>query len=225
VRTGPGGEVLGFLEKPEPAQIDTNLINAGAYVLEAGVLDLIEDGQPVSIERETFPSLVGAGLVALVQSGYWSDVGTPESYIVAHHDLLAGRIHSQLPGLVVNARWIDDAALVSPEAVLESPCHVAAGATVEDGAHLSAGSCVAADAHIEARARLNGAVVQERARVGEAAVIEDAVIGPRAQIGAGAHIASGAVVGPGVSIPAGAHIESGERVFPEGARVGADGTR
>ncbi|MDX6600029.1 MAG: mannose-phosphate guanylyltransferase, partial [Gaiellales bacterium] len=76
VRTEPGGRVLGFLEKPEPAQIDTNLINAGAYVLEAGVLDLIEDGQAVSIERETFPSLVGSGLFALAQGGYWSDVGT-----------------------------------------------------------------------------------------------------------------------------------------------------
>ena len=88
----PGGRVLGFLEKPEPEQIDTDLINAGAYVLEPRVLDLIEDGQPVSIERETFPSLVGAGLFALAQAGYWSDVGTPESYIAAHHDLL-GRAH------------------------------------------------------------------------------------------------------------------------------------
>ena len=77
----------------------------------------------------------------------------------------------------------------------------------------------------ETRAHLNGAVVQERARVGEAAVVEDAVIGPRAQIGAGAHIASGAVVGPGVSIPVGAQVEAGERVFPEGARVAADGAR
>ena len=33
VRTEPGGGVIGFLEKPEPSQIDTNLINAGAYVL------------------------------------------------------------------------------------------------------------------------------------------------------------------------------------------------
>ena len=99
VRTEADGRVLGFLEKPEPEQIDTNLINAGAYVLEPGVLDLIADGQAVSIERETFPSLVGAGLFALAQPGYFSDVGTPESYIAAHHDLLGGRIRSGLPGL------------------------------------------------------------------------------------------------------------------------------
>jgi mannose-1-phosphate guanylyltransferase len=225
VRTDSEHRVLGFLEKPEPEEIDTDLINAGAYVLEPAVLDLVDAGRAVSIERETFPSLVGGGLFALAQTGYWSDVGTPESYISAHHDLLAGRIRSQLPGLLLNERWVDEGAIVSPDSVLESPCQVAAGATVEAGARVGAGSSVGAGAEIGARAQLLGSVVQERARVGEAAVVEDAVVGPRAQIGAGAHIASGAVVGPGVSIASGASVAAGERVFPEGARVGVEGGR
>jgi mannose-1-phosphate guanylyltransferase len=218
VRTEPDGRVRGFLEKPEPEEIDTDLINAGAYVLEPAVLDLIEDGRAVSIERETFPSLVGAGLYALAQSGYFSDVGTPESYIAAHHDLLGGRIRSQLPGLMANARWIDDGATVSPEARFEAPCHVASGAVVGAGALVGAGSSVAAGAQIEERAQLRGAVVQERARVGEGAVVGAAVIGPRARLGAGVRVGAGAVVGPGVTIPAGAEVAEGERVFPEGSR-------
>jgi mannose-1-phosphate guanylyltransferase len=218
VRSESGGRVLGFLEKPEPEQIDTNLINAGAYVLEASVLDLIEHGHPVSIERETFPGLVGSGLFAHAQAGYWSDVGTPESYIAAHHDLLAGNISSHLPGLMAEACWVDEGARVSPQAVLETPCHIAAGADVAQGARVGAGSSVAADAQVEERAQLSGAVVQERARVGEGAVVGAAVIGPRAHVGAGARIGTGAVVGPGVSIPAGAEIAAGERVYPEGGR-------
>jgi mannose-1-phosphate guanylyltransferase len=225
VRTAPDGSVLGFLEKPEPAQIDTNLINAGAYVLEPGVLDLIEDGRAVSIERETFPALVGAGLFALSQPGYWSDVGTPESYIAAHHDLLAGRIHSHLPGLTPGGRWIDDAATVSTEAVLEPPCHIAGGAVVAAAAQIGPGSSVATGAEVEERARLLGAVVQERAHIGEGAVVEAAVVGPRARIGAGAHIESGVVIGPGVVIPVGARVAAGERVFPEGAREASEGDR
>ena len=218
VRSEPGGSVLGFLEKPEPEQIDTNLINAGAYVLEPAVLDLIEDGRPVSIERETFPSLVGSGLFALAQSGYWSDVGTPESYIAAHHDLLGGHIRSELPGLMPGACWIGEGAAVSPDAVVEAPCHIADGAVVAAGARVGAGSSVAADARIEERVQLRGAVVQARARVGEGAVVDAAVIGPRAQVGAGAWIGAGAVVGPGVSVGAGAEIAEGERVFPGGGR-------
>ena len=225
VRTAGDGSVLGFLEKPEPDQIDTNLINAGAYVLEAAVLDMIEDGHPVSIERETFPALVGAGLFALAQGGYWSDVGTPESYIAAHHDLLAGRIHSELPGLTPGARWIDDGATVSTEAVLEPPCHIASGAVVAGGALIGAGSSVALGGEIEERAHLLGAVVQERARVEAGAVVEAAVVGPRAVIGAGAYIEARAVIGPGVEIAAGTRIAAGERIFPEGVHQASEGSR
>ena len=55
------GEITEFLEKPEPDQIDTDEINAGAYVLERSVLDLIPPDRAVSIEREVFPQLVGDG--------------------------------------------------------------------------------------------------------------------------------------------------------------------
>src|SRR3954470_75653 len=81
VRTGEDGAVTEFVEKPAPDQIDTNHISAGAYVLERSVLELLEPGQPASIEREVFPQLVGAGLYGHVSSGYWMDIGTPERYL------------------------------------------------------------------------------------------------------------------------------------------------
>ena len=40
---------------PSPTQIDTNLISAGAYVLEREVLELIPPDRNVSIEREVLP--------------------------------------------------------------------------------------------------------------------------------------------------------------------------
>src|SRR4051794_33051634 len=62
VRIDDEGRVKGFLEKPSPDQIDTNLISAGAYILERSVVDLIEADRNVSIEREIWPQLVGDGL-------------------------------------------------------------------------------------------------------------------------------------------------------------------
>ena len=51
----PSGRVLAFVEKPSPGSEPSNLINAGTYVFEPDVLDLIEPGRPVSVERDTFP--------------------------------------------------------------------------------------------------------------------------------------------------------------------------
>ena len=85
--------VEAFLEKGEgPAP--TNRINAGAYVLEREVIEAIPPGRAVSFEREVFPALVGNGLYGYAAAGYWIDIGTPERYLEATWDLLAGRVAS-----------------------------------------------------------------------------------------------------------------------------------
>src|SRR3954451_5939793 len=90
VRTDDDQTVDAFVEKPTADSIDTNLISAGAYVLERSVLDLIPPDRNVSIEREVWPRLVGAGLYAYAAPAYWLDIGTPERYLQATFDILEG---------------------------------------------------------------------------------------------------------------------------------------
>src|SRR4051795_11850246 len=59
VRLNDDGAVREFVEKPSADQIDTNLISAGAYVLERSILDLVPPDRNVSIEREIWPQLIG----------------------------------------------------------------------------------------------------------------------------------------------------------------------
>ncbi len=105
VQSGDGGEVLEFLEKTgerEPGEV-----NAGMYVLERSVLDLIPPGENVSIERDVFPRLVGEGLHGLLLDGYWVDIGTPERYLQASWDILEGRVETRVeptaPGVLVDS--------------------------------------------------------------------------------------------------------------------------
>ncbi|MDQ4041795.1 MAG: nucleotidyltransferase family protein, partial [Actinomycetota bacterium] len=94
VRLRDDGSVREFLEKPSPDQIDTNLISAGAYVLERDVLDLIPSGKACSIEREVFPRLVGEGLYGFAGEGYWLDIGTPDRYLQATFDILERNVRT-----------------------------------------------------------------------------------------------------------------------------------
>jgi mannose-1-phosphate guanylyltransferase len=96
VTTGPGGEVTEFREKPADGQLGPGNINAGAYVLERSVLDLVPEGRAVSIEREVFPELVGNGLYGIPLDGYWLDVGTHERYEQAERDVAAGLIGAEV---------------------------------------------------------------------------------------------------------------------------------
>src|SRR5215203_4539353 len=82
-----------FMEKPGSDEVGTSLVNAGIYVLEREVLEMIPKGREVSIEREVFPELQAAGrLRAYISSAYWRDIGTPRSYLTASHDIFSGAI-------------------------------------------------------------------------------------------------------------------------------------
>ncbi len=83
------GSIREFVEKPAPGTEPSNQINAGTYVFEPSVLDLIADGERVSIERETFPKLVAAGsMFGHSTDDYWIDAGVPDLYRAANLDLI-----------------------------------------------------------------------------------------------------------------------------------------
>src|SRR4029079_1799947 len=167
VRTGGDGRVESFLEKPRPEEIDTDLINAGLYVLEPGVLNLVPPGRPASIEREVFPRLAAEGSVfGIALPGYWLDVGTPETYLQAHRDVLERIFETELgDALGSDFMLVDDTAQVDPGAKLVPPVYVGPGAVVERGARLGSLAVLGAGARLEEGAVVENAVVRARARI------------------------------------------------------------
>jgi mannose-1-phosphate guanylyltransferase len=178
VSTAEGGAVLEFREKT--GEHAPGEINAGMYVLERSVLDLIPPGEKVSIERDVFPRLVGNGMHALQLDGYWMDIGTPERYLQASWDILDGRVETRVEPtaagmLVAESAEVADGATVGPHAVIGPGCRVATGAEVRDSVLLDRcmvgegssvrASILAGDAEVPAGARLDGAVIGRGERV------------------------------------------------------------
>jgi mannose-1-phosphate guanylyltransferase len=210
VPTDAEDRVAAFLEKSE-GETPTNRINAGAYVVERDVVEAIPAGRAVSFEREIFPELVGAGLYGYAAEGYWIDIGTPDRYLEATWDLLAGRVESKLPprdetGSLVSEGCLLSGAHVGPQSVLGRHCSVGSDARVERSV-LHDRVMVGADAAVVE------SVLGERARVGERCRIEPgAMVGAGVTIGDGAVIGAGARLDPGVEVDAGGRLAAGERV-------------
>jgi len=214
VRMEAGGAVAGFLEKPKLEEIDTNLISAGAYVLERSVLDLIPPGRNVSIEREVWPALVGDGLHGHAhEQAYWLDIGTPERYLQGSADILAGHVQTGVlerldaHGLARGGDCVVDGHLHGP-AVLGDGVRIASGAVVGD--HTVLGDRV----RIEAGATVTGAVVLDDAVIGRGSVVREAIVAPRAQVGPDCTVTGMAVIGPDVVLGAGNIVDRGARIFP-----------
>jgi mannose-1-phosphate guanylyltransferase len=186
VRLEDDGSVREFVEKPPADQIDTNLISAGAYVLERSVLDLVPAGKAVSIEREVWPRLVGAGLYGFAADAYWLDIGTPERYLQGTFDIIEGNVAT-----AVAERLGDGYLSVSPDAEILG--RVVPPAVVERGVRVAAG------AHVGSLV-----VLADGVSIGEGSVVERSVVLQGAQIGAENVVTRGARVFPGVELPDGA---------------------
>ena len=215
VRLAEDGSVAGFLEKPGPEEIDTDLISAGAYVLERKVLDLVEPGRNVSIEREVWPRLVGEGLYGVAdRDAYWLDIGTPARYLQATADILAGRVRTSVLE-ELDADRLSVGAGAQVEGGLAGPAIVGAGAVVAPGATVEPGSVIGPGAQVGAGATVRGAVVLDEATVGEGSVVEQAILAPHSRVGEGSYVGRCAVVGPRADAGSGNRLENGERLFPD----------
>jgi mannose-1-phosphate guanylyltransferase len=213
VRLNENNSVREFVEKPSADQIDSNLISAGAYVLERDMVDLIQPDRAVSIEREIWPRLVGKGLYGFPADAYWLDIGTPERYLQGTFDIIEGNVQTDVLQRL-GAGYIsvaDDAVTtgrVIPPAVVERGCRVGAGAHVGSLVVLGAGVSVGDHARIER------SVVLQGADIGTGCVLTDCIVGAGAHIGDRTVISGGAVLGEGVTVGADNILTAGMRVFP-----------
>ncbi|MGH2922841.1 MAG: sugar phosphate nucleotidyltransferase [Solirubrobacterales bacterium] len=197
VRRRDDGEITAFLEKPDPAETDTDEINAGAYLLERAVLDEIPPGREVSIEREVFPRMIGRGLHGVRLDGYWIDIGTPDRFLQANWDILEGRIETALgaeigPDGVLVADGVEAA-----DAVIEGPALVATGSVLDEGAQVGPRAVLGPGCQVGAGAAIERSVLLERCVVGAAAWVEGAILAGAVEVDQDARIEPGAVIGEG----------------------------
>ncbi len=216
VRTAADGRVATFLEKPRPEEIDTDLINAGLYVLEPEVLELVAPGQAVSIEREVFPRLAAEGSVyGVALPGYWLDVGTPDSYLQAHRDVLE-RIFQTDVGDALGSDFtlVDPTATISASAKLVPPVYVGPKATVGERARLGSLAVLGRGATLAAGCVVENAVVGEGTSIGAGTRVVGSLVGDGVELGAACELSGLAVVGPGA-------VVGDANVLDHGLRVGA----
>src|ERR1700724_1411989 len=157
VETDAEGRVLRFVEKPKPGETSARDINAGTYVLEREAVEAIPSDRSVSIERETFPKLIrDTGRVYAVSTqDYWIDVGRPEPYIQAHHDILDGKFERPLGVEVAAGVWSADGAPAPSAVAIQGPAYTGARAALDAGATIGPYTALYDDCRVGA-----GAVVE-----------------------------------------------------------------
>jgi len=75
------GKIALFNEKAKSKK--TAYINAGIYLLNKAIFNVIKPGEKISLEYDIFPELAGEKFYGYAVSGKLIDIGTPERYMQA----------------------------------------------------------------------------------------------------------------------------------------------
>ncbi|HEX2171438.1 MAG TPA: glucose-1-phosphate adenylyltransferase, partial [Dehalococcoidia bacterium] len=178
------------------------------------------------------PEMVRRGRVVEHRfEGYWRDVGTIESYWLAHRDLLAAEPAIRLDdpawpilsyGVQRRPAWIAgsariDGSLISPGCQVRGEVVrsiIAPGATIGVGAVVR-DTILLHDARVESGARVDAAILDERVRVGSGARVGQPLAGRDRESDGGGQLRI-MVAGCGAVIPDGATVEAGALITPPG---------
>ncbi|MEN6430946.1 MAG: sugar phosphate nucleotidyltransferase [Coriobacteriales bacterium] len=212
VITGEDAKIQRFLEKPTWGQVFSDTINTGIYVLDPLVFDFIPEGKAYDFSSDLFPSLMRQGhdLYGYVADGYWCDIGSLESYVQAHRDVLDGKARIFIPG----TRALGDV-------------WYGKGVEVDPGAEIGTKVVIGENTRIRSGARIGDyTVIGDNCLIGHDTDVERSIIWSDSFIGAGSAV-QGAVLCRGVDIRARARVEPGvaigdETVVGHGAIVGND---
>lgn len=201
------GRITRFVEKPSARETPGRLVNAGIYLIEPEVLQMIPANRKVSLEREIFPLLVRDGkLGGFPFTGDWFDIGNLSDYQKANFSLL----EKSAKGAVLqgNNASLATGAVVLPPVILGDGSRVAGTASV--GPYVIGGK----NELIEDRARVENSILFDRVTIGDASVVSGSILATGVTIGREVRVEPGSIVSPFVQIHDGVTIGRNAIIHP-----------
>lgn len=207
------GRITRFIEKPDPNEITTNLINAGIYILEPDILTYIPPQVKFSIEHGLFVTLPNPKIPAWAYDyfTYWMDMGNPEKYLQLHRDLLGGKSNRYTPSparKIGEQSHIHHTARINGSVVIGDNCNIAANVMLTGPVVIGSGCTIQSDAIIE------DSVIWDNTQIGRGAVVKSCALANNCHLNADCFV-QGSTLGDNVVIINGCQLKPDSKIWPE----------
>jgi NDP-sugar pyrophosphorylase family protein len=187
VETDKNGKIERFLEKPSWDEITCNTINAGTYIFEPEVVKHIPEGVNFSLERGLFPNLLNKQhpLFGYVFKGYWLDMGTIDKYLLAHQDMISGKMRFKLPGNKLrnhNNVWTGKHIKWGKHIEINGRLVCGNNVTIGDFVQIQGNVCLGDNVTLAKGCTLIDSIILNGTKIGEGARLEKSLIGKNCTI-------------------------------------------
>ncbi len=168
--------MVGTSAKNKP-DVTTRILFTGIQVMEPEIFDRIPENKFCGTTTDVFPGMLADELpmFAYWHHGYWKDIGTIQSYLDVHRDLLDGRMDGGLPLRESNLPQghrtppvvlgknckIADTAKIGPYVVLGDHCTIGENAVIENSICWE-GVALGKNSHVRQSVLGNGVAVQDK---------------------------------------------------------------
>lgn len=177
-----GGKIERFVEKPRPGEAPSNWINAGIYLLEKQVLEMIPRREnELSLERDIFPKIAEEGeMYAYLYSDIWFDIGTIEKYIAATRSYLDRFLKTGFINLPTN---ID-----LHKVKIIQPVMFGRNVIVENKVEIGPHTVIGDQVRIESGVKIRESIIFNDVKFGENSTICNSIVASNCVIGREANI-------------------------------------
>ncbi|KAF5087069.1 Bifunctional protein GlmU [anaerobic digester metagenome] len=197
VVTVEGSRITGLEEKSEEPK--SNLINAGAYLFDPGVFDLLS-GIKVSGRGEfeltdALETYINEGKLRAYSLAYWLDVGQPWDLLDANEGLLSSICHER-HGTVEDGCTVPETVSIGKGTVvragtyIEGACVIGENCVIGPHAYIRGSTAIGDNCHIGHATELKNSIVMSGTKIPHFNYIGDSIVGSNCNFGAGTKVAN-----------------------------------
>jgi mannose-1-phosphate guanylyltransferase len=204
-----------FLEKPSLEEINTNLINAGTYIIEPKLLDLIPRGENYSFERELFPKVLKLGyrIYGFVSNAYWLDVGTPEKYLTAHYDILDKKIDFKfIYKRILQNIYIGENVEFTKDNFTVGPLAIGDNTIIEKGAKILPLTVLGRNCHVSSGTIISESIIFDGCSISKNCIIKKSILSKNVKVASNVKIEDNSIIGDNTIVEENNILKNGIRI-------------
>lgn len=222
VITDDEGRIRRFLEKPSWAEVFSDTVNTGMYILEPTILGTMEPGKSYDWSHDIFPQLLNEdkplyGFV--MDNDYWCDVGNLQQYREAQYTVMDGQTRVRIgPAKSTGSSsgvWVGDGHEIDPRAQIKPPVVIGHNCSIKADAIVGPYTVIGDNCIVEEKARVHRSILWDNVYVGPESELTACTVCSFAIIRSNCTVQEGAVIGPRCRIEDDSTIRTQIKLWPE----------